>query len=313
MLNTKLKKFGAIAGLSLSLIVAGCGQDDAENDTTEADNSNDNQTEETANVGEEIDYTITGIEPGAGITQATENAIEEYDSFKGWNQETASTAAMLTALGEAIDNEEPVIVAGWSPHYMFAKYDLKYLEDPKEVYGGVEIIKTITRKGLKEDMPEAYEVLDRFHWEPADMEQVMLDAQEMDFEEAAQKWVNNNEDKVAEWTEGVDSVDGTSIELVQTPWDTERSSGYVAKNVLETLGYDAEVTTVSPSVAFKAIAQGDGDASLAPWMPATHGDFYDKYEGEFDDLGENLKGAKIGLVVPEYMDIDSIEDLKAKE
>ncbi|WP_079478543.1 glycine betaine ABC transporter substrate-binding protein [Halobacillus salinus] len=313
MLNTKLKKFGAIAGLSLSLIVAGCGQDDAENDTTEADYSNDNQTEETANVGEEIDYTITGIEPGAGITQATENAIEEYENFKGWNQETASTAAMLTALGEAIDNEEPVIVAGWSPHYMFAKYDLKYLEDPKEVYGGVEIIKTITRKGLKEDMPEAYEVLDRFHWEPADMEQVMLDAQEMDFEEAAQKWVNNNEDKVAEWTEGVDSVDGTSIELVQTPWDTERSSGYVAKNVLETLGYDAEVTTVSPSVAFKAIAQGDGDASLAPWMPATHGDFYDKYEGEFDDLGENLKGAKIGLVVPEYMDIDSIEDLKAKE
>lgn len=315
MLNTKLKKFGAIAGLSLSLIVAGCGQDDSENDTAEADKSksDDNQTEETVSVGEEIDYTITGIEPGAGITQATENALKEYGNLEGWNLETASTAAMLTSLGEAIENEEPIVVTGWSPHFIFAKYDLKYLEDPNEVYGGVEIIKTITRKGLKEDMPEAYEVLDRFHWEASDMEQVMLDAQEMDFEEAAQKWVDNNEDKVSEWTEGVESVDGTSIELVQTPWDTERSSGYVAKNVLETLGYDVEVTTVAPSVAFKAIAQGDGDASLAPWMPATHGDYYDKYEGEFDDLGENLKGAKIGLVVPSYMDIDSIEDLKAKE
>lgn len=312
MLNTKLKKFGAIAGLSLSLMVAGCGQEDTE-DTANADNGGDDQAETTTSVGEEIDYTITGIEPGAGLSQATDNALEEYDSFAGWTHEKASTAAMLTALGEAYKNEEPVIVAGWSPHYMFAQYDLKYLEDPKGVYGGVEIIKTITRKGLKEEMPEAYTVLDRFHWEASDMEQVMLDAQEMEFEEAAQKWVDNNEDKVAEWLDGVDSVDGTSIELVQTPWDTERSSGYVAKNVLEQIGYDVEVTTVSPSVAFKAIAQGDGDASLAPWMPATHGDFYDQYEGEFEDLGENLKGAKIGLVVPTYMDIDSIEDLKPAE
>ncbi|NAP01161.1 glycine/betaine ABC transporter, partial [Halomonas sp. MG34] len=34
---------------------------------------------------------------------------------------------------------------------------------------------------------------------------------------------------------------------------------------------------------------------------------------DFVDLGANLDGAKIGLVVPEYMeDINSIEDLKAK-
>ena len=36
---------------------------------------------------------------------------------------------------------------------------------------------------------------------------------------------------------------------------------------------------------------------------------YAKYEAEIDDLGANLEGAKIGLVVPAYMDIDSIEDL----
>ena len=28
------------------------------------------------------------------------------------------------------------------------------------------------------------------------------------------------------------------------------------------------------------------------------------------DLGVSMEGVKIGLVVPEYMDIDSIEDLK---
>ncbi|WP_153463756.1 glycine betaine ABC transporter substrate-binding protein [Sediminibacillus terrae] len=304
MFHFKWKKIGAITGLSLALIAAGCGQQE--------DNSGggDDQSDSSANISEEVDHTITGIEPGAGIAQATDNAVEEYENLAGWEHEKSSTAAMLTALGDAIDKEEPIVVTGWSPHYMFAKWDLKYLEDPNGVYGDVEKIITIARQGLKEDMPEAYTILDNFHWEPEDMESVMLDAQEMEFEEAAQKWVDDNQDVVDEWTEGVEPVDGKSIELVLTPWDTERSSANVAKIVLEQQGYDVTLTPVDPSVVFEAIAAGDADASLAPWMPATHGAFYEKHEGEFEDLGENLTGAKIGLVVPSYMDIDSIEDLE---
>ncbi|MBM7572771.1 glycine betaine ABC transporter substrate-binding protein [Aquibacillus albus] len=310
MFNIRWKRLGVIAGLSLSLVAAGCGQEDPED---AADNANEGGDEQTTNISEEIDYTITGIEPGAGLTQATDNALTEYENLAGWEHEKASTAAMLTALGDAIDNEEPIIVAGWSPHYKFAKYDLKYLEDPKGVFGEVEHIATIVRKGLKEDMPEAYTILDRLQWEPADMESVMLAAQEMEFEEAAQQWVDENQDTVAEWTEGVEPVDGTSIELVLTPWDTERSSANVAKVVLEQQGFDVTLTPVDPSIMFEAIATGDGDASLAPWMPATHGAFYEEHEGDFEDLGENLVGARIGLVVPSYMDIDSIEDLEPAE
>ena len=47
---------------------------------------------------------------------------------------------------------------------MFAKYDLKYLEDPENGMGSEEQIHTMVRKGLKEDQPEAYKVLDNFHW-----------------------------------------------------------------------------------------------------------------------------------------------------
>lgn len=310
MFNWKWKQLGMAAGLSLSLIVAGCGEEDSE-DTT--DSGGDGQTETATNVGEETEYTIIGIEPGAGISEATNKALKEYENLEGWEQENSSTAAMLTELGDAIESEEPIVVAGWSPHFKFAKYDLKYLEDPKGVYGGEENLTTIARKGLKEDMPEAYTILDRFQWEIADMESVMLAAQDMDFEEAAQQWVDENQDTVAEWTDGVESVDGTSIELVLTPWDTERSSANVAKIVLEQQGYDVTLTPVSPPVMFQAIATGDGDASLAPWMPATHGAFYEEHEGDFVDLGENLVGAKIGLVVPAYMDIESIEDLEPAE
>lgn len=314
MLTLNWKKFGIVTGLSLSLFAAGCSQNDTEDTTSGSDSgSSDGEAAETTNVGEAVDYAITGIEPGAGITEKTDLALEEYENLSGWEQETSSTAAMLTALGDAIENEEPIVVTGWSPHFMFAQYDLKYLEDPKGVYGETEYIGTIARQGLEEDMPEAYTILDNFHWDPADMEKVMLDAQESDLETAAQDWVDNNGDVVSEWTDGVDSVDGDSIELVLTPWDTERASANVAKVVLEQQGYDVTLTPVDPSVMFEAIATGDGDASLAPWLPVTHSSFYEKYEGQFVDLGENLSGAKIGLVVPTYMDIDSIEDLEAAE
>ncbi|WP_371068851.1 glycine betaine ABC transporter substrate-binding protein [Sediminibacillus sp. JSM 1682029] len=296
------KKLGVIAGLSLSLTIAGCGQG----------NSND---ESTANVSEEMEYTITGIEPGAGQTETNEKAIAEYESLAGWEQKTSSSAAMLTALGEAMEKEEPIVVAAWSPHYMFAKFDIKYLEDPQGVFGEEEHIATLVREGLKDDMPGAYTILDRFHWELPVLEEALLKAQEMDFdfEKVAQEWVDENQEIVEEWTEGVDSVDGTPIDLVLTPWDAESFSTNVAKIVLEQKGFNVSLTPVDPSVMFEAVATGDSDATLSPWMPATHGALYEEYEGQFEDLGPNLEGAKIGLAVPSYMDIESIEDLEPAE
>ena len=83
---------------------------------------------------------------------------------------------------------------------MFAKYDLKYLADPKGTMGGEEAIHTMARQGLKEDRPEAYKVLDNFHWTTKDMESVMLEINEgKDPQEAARDWVDSHKDQVAEW------------------------------------------------------------------------------------------------------------------
>ena len=307
LFNFKWKKIGILAGLSLSLIAAGCGQDDS------ASNGNNGGNEATTNISEELDYTITGIEPGAGITGQAINTLEEYENLEGWKLEESSTAGMMGSLDAAIKNEEPIIVTGWNPHWKFSAYDLKYLEDPKGTFGGSENINTIVRKGLEEDMPNAYKILDRFYWEPQDMEAVMFDAQEVSFEEAANNWIQENQDKVAQWTEGVEKVDGKEIELVSTPWDSERASSEVMKAVLEQQGFKVKVTPVDPAIMFEAIANGEGDATLAPWLPSTHASFYEKHKENVVDLGENLTGTQNGLVVPEYMDIDSIEDLQPKE
>ncbi|NJP58741.1 glycine/betaine ABC transporter, partial [Salmonella enterica subsp. enterica serovar Typhimurium] len=148
-------------------------------------------------VGDSVDYKIIGIDPGAGLMKASAKAIKDY-GLDDWTLVEGSSAAMTAALKKAYDKKEPIIVTGWTPHWMFAKFDLKYLEDPKGSFGKDETIHTITRNGLKEDLPEAYKVIDQIHWTPDDMGVVMNNIEEGDNpEDAAAKWVKDNADKVA--------------------------------------------------------------------------------------------------------------------
>lgn len=157
-----------------------------------------------ADLSDQASSTITGIEPGAGIMSATETALEAYPNLANWNLLPSSSGAMTVALSQVIANEEEIVITGWSPHWKFASYDLKYLDDPEGVFGGEESINTFAREGLKDEKPEAHKVLDAFYWTTEDMEQVMLDINEgASPEDAAAKWVEENQDKVDEWTKDV--------------------------------------------------------------------------------------------------------------
>lgn len=142
---------------------------------------------------------IIGIDPGAGLQRLTEDVVNEYDLKLRLRDGTDAT--MTSALGNAIDNKEDIVVTSWTPHWMFARWDIKYLEDPKGIYGGAEQIHTIARKGLKDDMPEAYAILQNFSWTPDEMGEVMLMNEQGDAEpyENAKKWVADNGDKVNKW------------------------------------------------------------------------------------------------------------------
>jgi ABC-type proline/glycine betaine transport system substrate-binding protein len=153
-----------------------------------------------AAVGDGVKYTITGIEPGAGLMMKTEDVLEQYGLKDKWTLLESSSAAMTQALENAYKKEEPIIVTGWTPHWKFAKMDLKYLEDPKGVYGQDEQIHTVVRNGLKDAQPEAYAFLDKFNWSPDDMAAVMIDIVEgASPEDAAKAWVEANGDKVDAW------------------------------------------------------------------------------------------------------------------
>ncbi|HER6764066.1 TPA: ABC transporter permease/substrate binding protein [Streptococcus pyogenes] len=152
-------------------------------------------------LSKQADQKITGIEPGAGIMAAAKKTLKEYHNLSSWELVAASTGAMTTSLDQAIKKKDPIVVTAWSPHWMFAKYDLKYLKDPKETFGSTENINTIARKGLKKDLPNVYKIIDKFHWTQKDMAAVMLDINKgMSPEAAAKKWVEANKSKVSSWT-----------------------------------------------------------------------------------------------------------------
>lgn len=148
-----------------------------------------------------FDGKIIGIEPEAGIMRKTREAMEAYE-LHNYELIESNEVAMTADLADAVRNRQWVVVTGWTPHWMFARWDLKYLEDPKNIFGGEESIHTIVRKGLKQDMPDVYAFLDNFYWTPEEMNQVMiwnqLD-QGMNPYAKAVRWVRSNPERVESW------------------------------------------------------------------------------------------------------------------
>ncbi|MCF8110463.1 MAG: glycine betaine ABC transporter substrate-binding protein [Desulfobacteraceae bacterium] len=158
-----------------------------------------NSIEQLRQHSEKFDNKIIGIDPGAGIMLATREAMDAY-GLENMELVAGSGAVMTSVLGSKIDKGEWVVVTGWTPHWKFATWDLKYLKDPKNVFGGSEAIHTIVRKNLKTEKPELYEFLDNFYWELGDIHEVMaMIRQSGKPYETAVEWINKNPEKIEPW------------------------------------------------------------------------------------------------------------------
>jgi glycine betaine/proline transport system substrate-binding protein len=155
-------------------------------------------------VADKLKKKITGIDPGAGLMQASEKAMEEYGlSDAGYQLLSSSGAGMTAALSRAIKREDWIVATGWSPHWKFAKWDLRYLEDPKGLLGGRERIHCLARKGFYQEAPyEVFEFFVRYNIPIDDLEALMLEARNTSYEEAAEEYIKNNPKRVHYWMTG---------------------------------------------------------------------------------------------------------------
>ncbi len=103
-----------------------------------------------------------------------------------------------------------------------------------------------------------------------------------------------------------------TVKIVYVEWACDNASAHVVADVLENkMGYEVELTPVAAPLMFEALANDDADAMTTAWLPITHESYMNNVEGKVENLGPNAQGAKLALTVPDYVTINSIEELNA--
>ncbi|MCF7792276.1 MAG: glycine betaine ABC transporter substrate-binding protein [Victivallales bacterium] len=148
-------------------------------------------------VAEKYNNKIIGIGSGAGIHNNTTKAIKEYKI--PFRQITSSGPAMIACLKKAYDDREPVIITGWKPHFMWARFNIKFLKDPKGIYPK-DVIATLSRKGFREEYPEITSFFEKFNFTEKQLNSLMDAVGKADDPaDGAEKWYNKNKQLIKSW------------------------------------------------------------------------------------------------------------------
>ncbi len=106
-----------------------------------------------------------------------------------------------------------------------------------------------------------------------------------------------------------------TVRFAEVGWTDITVTTALATEVLEALGYETRIDTVSVPIAYQGMKNDDFDVFLGNWMPSM-ASISDPYveEGSVDRLRANLEGAKYTLAVPQYVHdagVTSVADLDA--
>ena len=128
-------------------------------------------------VADKFAGTILAASPGTAQYVLSGKAIEAY-GLKGYKVLPSSEAGMTTQFGRAYGKGEWAILNAWNPHWMFTKWPMRYLDDPKQIFGGTEQVHMVARAGFRQDEPEIARFLAGFSIPLADLEAMQLAAQQ---------------------------------------------------------------------------------------------------------------------------------------
>lgn len=141
---------------------------------------------------------IVGIEPGAGLTRATQEDVIPGYGLDGFELTTSSTTAMLAELENAINAEEDIVVTLWTPFWANNTFPVKALEDPEGLFPEPESLHILARDGFAADYPDIAELAEQIKIgdeEYSQLEDLMInefgEGQEA---EAIQAWLDEHPD-----------------------------------------------------------------------------------------------------------------------
>ncbi len=157
---------------------------------------------ELADAAGEFDNRLIGIEPGAGLTKATQEQVIPTYALDGMDYITSSTPAMLAELQSKLDAGENVAVTLWRPHWAYDAFDIKDLEDPEKTLGEAESIHTIAAKDFGDAFPEVHGWLSDFAMDSEalfSLENAMYNSGNedvTDYTDIVRAWMDENQEYV---------------------------------------------------------------------------------------------------------------------
>lgn len=105
--------------------------------------------------------------------------------------------------------------------------------------------------------------------------------------------------------------DGVTVTLGYiSGWTDGVSTAYLLENLLSQYGYDVELDTIADApLLYQGLSDGYYDIYPSAWPEVTHAEYMETYGDGLEDWGTYYEGAVLTMAVPEYVDINSIEEL----
>lgn len=140
---------------------------------------------------------ILGTSPGDSEMKMTRRAIKAYDlPMKLIN---SSQAAMMAGFKRAYDKHQNIVVTLWSPHWAWASYKLKYLADPKKIYGAGDHIYVITQHGFAEQYPDIQRWVKHWHMTQQQLASLEAAIKKSGTDKGVSQWIQAHSDLVDSW------------------------------------------------------------------------------------------------------------------
>ena len=139
---------------------------------------------------------ILGIEPGAVISERIpDSVIPTYDL----NQEyvESSTAGMLSEVERLYNDGEEFAFVPWRPHWMNARYDFKFLEDPEDALQDLNdgaTISSIVNEDLPDEDPVAYAFMENLKLTEEQVNEIE-NINPQDYGEATRTWLEDENNR----------------------------------------------------------------------------------------------------------------------
>jgi glycine betaine/proline transport system substrate-binding protein len=152
---------------------------------------------------------LLGIEPSSVVMEiVSEEVIPAY----GLDQKLveASTDGMLAEIENRYDSREDFAFVAWSPHWMNQRYDLRYLEDPKDAFGELNNpakILMIVNEDLSGEDPVAYAFMDTLTLDEEQLNNLESTINEAgDPLEGARRWAQEHPEVWQPWVEAAENA-----------------------------------------------------------------------------------------------------------